>query len=340
MTLALGLGTYFLYALVFVLLLAVLFSALKVLSMVFKLRGKRLFDWNHINGLLFLVFMVAFLAFVFWQFYAWGEQIMLPGGAEHGAEIDQLFMVTTWITMFVFVITHIALFYFAYKYRGRKDREALFYPENNKLEIVWTIIPAIVLTCLITYGFILWTDLTQEPPAEEDATVIELYAYQFGWKARYPGPDEKLGTFDYTKIQGANDLGLVASDVNGKDDKRATEIWLPKGKPVLFKFRAQDVIHSAYMPHFRAQMNVVPGMPTQFYFTPDKTTEEIRKVRNEYDFDYLLFCNKICGENHFNMKMKIKVVDDAAYAAWLKNLKDYWPKPEGEKIAAVTNTNN
>ena len=134
-------------------------------------------------------------------------------------------------------------------------------------------------------------------------------------------------------------MGVDMSDPNSKDDKQVTELYLPKGKKVLFKFRSQDVLHSAYMPHFRAQMNCVPGMVTQFAFTPKYTTEEMRrnpevmaktkginKIRSAkgeelYEFDYLLLCNKICGASHYNMQMKITVVEEQDYNKWLSEQK-------------------
>jgi heme/copper-type cytochrome/quinol oxidase subunit 2 len=102
------------------------------------------------------------------------------------------------------------------------------------------------------------------------------------------------------------------------DDRVTTEIVLIKNKPYMFRFRARDVIHSAYMPEFRAQMNCVPGMSTVFPFTPIKTTEEARKAKGNDKFDYYLYCNKICGAAHYNMKIKITVVgSEAEYKTWL-----------------------
>ena len=143
----------------------------------------------------------------------------------------------------------------------------------------------------------------------------------------------------------ANTMGVDMGDPNAEDDKTANEIHIPKGKKVLFKMRSQDVLHSAYMPHFRAQMNCVPGMVTQFAFVPTLTTEEYRAIPkivdkvthinslrakksieliangkvalDPYEFDYLLLCNKICGSSHYNMQMKIVVDTPEDYKAWL-----------------------
>ncbi len=126
-------------------------------------------------------------------------------------------------------------------------------------------------------------------------------------------------------------LGLDEADTYGADDIIVKELHLPVGRKVNFKMRSQDVLHSAYMPHFRAQMNCVPGMTTEFSFTPIYTTEEMRQnpdvadkvkrtniiraeksaatgeVIDPWEFDYVLLCNKICGKSHYNMQMKIIV---------------------------------
>jgi cytochrome c oxidase subunit 2 len=267
--------------------------------------------------------------------------------SEHGPEIDRLMIISMAVIFVVQTITQFLLHYFAYKYKGEKGKKALFYADNDKLEFIWTIIPVIVLAGLIMYGLFTWNDI-MIIDEEEDPLVIELYAQQFNWKARYAGQDNVLGEANVRLINldNANILGLDESDPNAQDDIITTELHLPVGRPILFKMRSQDVLHSAYMPHFRAQMNCVPGMITQFAFTPAITTEEMRlnpeiydkvsninKIRNKkskklqakgeepldrYEFDYLLLCNKICGKSHYNMQMKIIVETQDDYNAWLK----------------------
>jgi len=248
------------------------------------------------------------------------------------------------LIFFVGIFTQWLLHYFAFVYRGSKEKKALFYAENHKLEFIWTIIPVIVLAGLIIYGLFTWSDIMSFDD-NDDPLVIELYAYQFDWRARYAGDDNALGEANVRLIEGVNQLGVDISDPNAQDDKVVNELHLPIGRKVLFKMRSQDVLHSAYMPHFRAQMNCVPGMVTQFAFTPNITTEDMRleddvitKVDNineirtkknidliasgeeeleMYEFDFLLLCNKICGINHFNMQMKIIVETEEEYNAWI-----------------------
>ena len=306
---------------------------------------------NSVNGYL----MLAFLGFIYLitiiSFALWGDLPLVSNSAsEHGPEIDRLMIISMVVIFIVQTITQFLLHYFAFKYKGEKGRKALFYADNDKLEFIWTIIPVITLAGLIMYGLFTWNDI-MNIDEEEDPIVVELYAQQFNWKARYAGEDNVLGKANVRLINldNANILGLDESDPNAQDDIITTELHLPVGKPILFKMRSQDVLHSAYMPHFRAQMNCVPGMITQFAFTPTVTTEEMRlnpeiyekvrninKIRNEnskklqakgeepldrYEFDYLLLCNKICGKSHYNMQMKIIVETEEEYNAWLQEQK-------------------
>lgn len=308
---------------------------------------------NTINGYL----MMGFLAFIYIItiicFVKWGDLPLLSNSAsEHGQGIDNLMIISLVIIFFVQTVTQFLLHYFAFKYKGEKGKKALFFADNNKLEFIWTIIPVIVLAGLIIYGLNTWINIMGVDESE-DPLVVELYAQQFNWTARYAGQDNTLGKANVRliDIDRANVLGVDESDPYAEDDIITKELHLPVGKPVLFKMRSQDVLHSAYMPHFRAQMNCVPGMVTQFGFTPTVTTEEMRqnpdiveKVANinririeksedlvakgesaldRYEFDYLLLCNKICGKSHYNMQMKIVVETQEEYEAWLKEQKTF-----------------
>jgi cytochrome c oxidase subunit 2 len=273
----------------------------------------------------------------------------LPEAAsEHGGDYDQLMWISFALIFFVQTITQALLYYFSYKYRGEKGKKALFYADNDKLEMIWTIIPVITLAGLILYGLYTWTDIMTVEENDE-ALVVELYAQQFNWKARYAGDDGVLGDANVRFLQdfgGKNLVGIDATDPNGFDDVVVQELHLPVGREVIFKMRSQDVLHSAFMPHFRAQMNCVPGMITEFAYTPKTTTQAMRqnpemvakvkkinKIRVEkskdlvasgdtaldpYEFDYLLLCNKVCGASHYNMQMKIIVESQKEYNQWME----------------------
>jgi len=271
-------------------------------------------DDNNKNGILFLIIGFGFLSFVIWQMITWDHLLLPPASSVHGAEIDTLMKVSMALILVVFFALSPMLFYFAYKYRGRKGNKAYFFAHNNKLEVAWTVIPTIVLTALIVYGLRTW-DRAMNPDISK-ATVIEVYSKQFDWTARYSGSDNILGDANYKLVEGRNTLGVDINDKNAADDIVVREVHLPVNKPVLLKFRSRDVIHSAYLPHFRVQMNCVPGLSTQFAFTPTKTTAEMKEDEGE-EFEYVLLCNKICGSAHFNMQMKFIVESEADYNKWL-----------------------
>ncbi|WP_395061427.1 cytochrome c oxidase subunit II [Flavobacterium sp.] len=302
---------------------------------------------NKVNGYL----MFAFLGFIYiitiFCFINYGKFPLMSNAASvHGKDVDQLMWISMLLIFVVQTITQALLHYFAYKYSGKKGQVASYFSDNNKLEFIWSSIPAIVLAVLIFFGLYSWTDIMFVNEKEEKPIVIEIYAQQFKWTARYSGEDNVLGKANVRLIEGVNTLGVDLSDPNAQDDIVTDELHLPKGKKVVFKIRSQDVLHSMYMPHFRAQMNCVPGMVTQFAFTPSMTTTQMRetkemtekvaninRIREEkskilvadgktaldpYTFDFLLLCNKICGASHYNMQMKIVVDTPDEYKSWLK----------------------
>ena len=299
---------------------------------------------NNIQGYIMFGFLAFIYIFTIYGLLKWGHLALHTPASEHGILVDSL-MNITWVLIFaVQVITQGLLYWFSFKNRGNKDRKALFFADSNKLEAIWSIIPSVVLAVLILYGLYAWNNI-MFVDKDEDVIEIELYAQQFKWTARYAGQDNTLGKANVRLIEGVNTLGVDMSDPNAQDDIVVTELHIPKGKKIHFKMRSQDVLHSAYMPHFRAQMNCVPGMVTEFAFIPTYTTAEYRelpfmveKVSNinkiravksaelvakggtaldPYTFDYLLLCNKICGASHYNMQMKVVVDSPADYKKWL-----------------------
>ena len=310
---------------------------------------------NKYNGYLLFAFLVFIYGITIFSFSKYGKMVLPMPASEHGVDYDRLMWISFAIIFIVQTITQFLLHYFGYKYRGEKGKKALFYADNDKLELIWTIIPVITLAALILYGLYSWTNI-MDINDEGDPLVVELYAKQFNWTARYGGEDNVLGDASarLIDIDKANILGIDESDPNAVDDIIVKELHLPVGRKVNFYMRSQDVLHSAYMPHFRAQMNCVPGMVTQFSFTPTITTEEMRlqpeiidkvkrtnKIRAEraaageensdpWEFDYVLLCNKICGKSHYNMQMKIIVESEEDFQKWLDSQKTF-----GETVIAV-----
>ena len=424
---------------------------------------------TRLNGGLFVAFMLAFYVSFIWLIVRYGDYNP-PAASAHGVAYDTLMNFNLYIIIAVFFLVNTVLFVFANKYRQEAGRKAKFFAHDNRLELIWTVIPSIVLAVIIIYGLRTWNEMTGE--ASEDALRVELYSKQFDWTARYAGADGEFGLSNFNLITIPNNpLGIVTSDgvesaladiegqietleselahergrllaqidevknqlhadhhhahghedhadhgdhddhgmsaerqamlearlhelehmlegenvvvlsdaaVEAKEDKvhrlkrhrqRIMEVqpfdyeggvaaWeagaddkivkgefhLPVGREVEFVFRSADVIHSAYMPHFRAQMNTVPGVPTRFKMTPTITTDSMRTVLDDPDFDYVLLCNKVCGAAHFNMQMKVIIESEQEYNAWLESqeefLADKEVATESDARAEATDLNN
>ncbi|NNC85020.1 MAG: cytochrome c oxidase subunit II [Bacteroidia bacterium] len=313
----------------------VLVRLMSVLQLANKLTGNEEGDVtdkeNNTNAILMMVFLVVGMVFVIYTTWKY-DQFTLPiSASEHGTIVDNLMTINWYILGIVFFLTQIALFYFAFKFKYNKNRRADYYAHNDKLEILWTIIPAIVLAFLVITGLRAWGNIMDIETQE--GTIIEVYGKQFDWTVRYAGPDNILGKSDVEFISSDNPLGVDPSDPNGKDDRIARELYLPKGELINFEFRSQDVIHSAYMPHFRAQMNCVPGMTTRFNMTPTMSTADMKKETGNDDFRYILLCNKICGVAHYNMKMELVVEEKVDFFVWLGGQELVFPKKTEENAA-------
>lgn len=316
---------------------------------------------NNTQGYIMFAFLAFIYIFTIYGLLKWGPLTLGTPASEHGSVIDNLFNISLLLIFFVQTITQFLLYFFSFKYRGRKDQKALYFADNNKLELIWSVIPAIVLAGLILYGLFAWTEIMFVNEKTENVMIVELYGQQFNWTARYSGHDNVLGKANVRYIDGINSCGADPSDPYSQDDIVVKELHLPKGQKILFKMRSQDVLHSAYMPHFRAQMNCVPGMVTQFAYKPIYTTDEMRedekivaKVRNinkiredkskllvadgktaldPYEFDYLLLCNKVCGASHYNMQMKIIVDTPEDFKKWVKTQSTFAKSLKEEKAA-------
>jgi cytochrome c oxidase subunit II len=280
-------------------------------------------EGNGWNATLFLVFLVLFFVGFIWS-YLDAEQYFLPTASSiHGRRTDDLFWFSMGILTLAFFVVNFLIFYFSWKYQYKAGKKATFYPENHKLELIWTVVPAVVMALLVFTGWRAWSDITSEAP--QDAEVFEIMGKQFGWYIRYPGVDNnQLGNYNYKLIDATNEMGIDLSDENAFDDFVSTsELHVPVNKPVLLKIRARDVLHSVFIPHMRVKMDAVPGMPTKFWFVPDKTTAQMRSELTNPNFDYEIACTEICGRGHFAMKLRLIVEDEASYRKWCAEQKTF-----------------
>lgn len=341
---------------VIVLLFVVVVLIARTSELTAHLRGeyKDTSNISKVNGILMISFLVLFFVGIAYCLKLF-LPIMLPKAASvHGEKTDGLFNLTMIFLAIVFVLTQTALFYFAYRYNESKTSEAYFYAHNNKLELVWTVIPAIVMAVLVTFGLVEWYKIFDVNSRDtKNMMVIEATAKQFNWIIRYPGKDGKLGERHYDKklISLENELGIDwVNDKNSQDDFMPDKIYLVKNKPVLMKLGALDVLHSFFLPHFRVKMDCVPGLPTQFYFVPTMTTVEMQQYLRTQPwwqtnnpetgeprwktFKYELACAELCGASHYGMQKEVVVVTQAEYDEWLNKQGSFYESVVKPKLAA------
>jgi cytochrome c oxidase subunit 2 len=328
----------------FILIILVLASVLifqisKASEYVSVLKGeeKSFKQSNRINAFLFILFMVLGLAGAWWCNELLYDRTLLaqPAASDHGEKIDFMLWLTIIVTGIVFLLTQVLLFWFAFKYQYSEKRTSYFFPHNNKLELLWTVVPAIFLTILVGFGLFYWFKITGDAP--KDAQIVEITGKQFNWMMRYPGKDNVLGRKNYrlTDASSGNALGVDWEDGASHDDIEASEMHLVVGKPVQLVINAQDVIHDVGLVHFRLKMDAVPGIPTTLWFTPKYTTEQMKKITGNKDFVYEISCDQMCGSGHYSMRGVIVVETQEEYDAWMASKKpQYVTVQEGAAPAA------
>ncbi|KKX47588.1 MULTISPECIES: cytochrome c oxidase subunit II [Sphingobacterium] len=290
---------------------------------------------NSFQAWLLFIFLFVFLGGVYYSFSHYGGMSWRDAVTEHGTKIDTMFIITTVITTFVLIITHILLLTFTFIYRMKKNGKAYYLPHNNTIEKIWTIVPAVVLTVLVLFGFFTWRSITNVPEdLQKSALQIEVLGEQFAWHVRYPGLDGQIGKRNYKLTTPTNPYGIDFNDKTSWDDIQGADIVIPVNKSVRFHIISKDIIHSFYIPDFRVQINAVPGMTNYFQFTPTVTTEEMRERMNDPKYDFVMLCNKICGQGHYNMQKKVIVVSEAEYKTWLATQNKYFTEDLQKEFAA------
>lgn len=328
--------TMLISSLIVIAIAIVIIQISKMVELVSILKGEEKVreESTNILGYMLIGFLVTSFIYFWWVNDDLKKFILPEASSAHGKYIDNMFGWTLFFTGIIFILTQALLFWFAFKYRYNKNRKGYFFPDHHKLELWWTIIPAIVLITLTIMGVNRWVHVMVPQPKDIITITVEATGMQFNWMLRYPGSDGMLGQKNYKLINETNQLGIdfenkLGTDFKGKinpslDDIIVNELHLPVGKNVLVKINSRDVIHSFYLPHFRVKMDAVPGIPTQFWFTPIKTTEQMRKELNNPDFNYELACAEICGKGHFSMKKIVVVESEEDYNKWLSTQKSYY----------------
>jgi cytochrome c oxidase subunit 2 len=226
-----------------------------------------------------------------------------PTIAEHGPRIDSQFTLTIIVVGVAFTAAQVGLGWMVWKYRDTADQARATYSHgNNRLEIVWTIVTAVVFIGLAIMGQSVWASmhLTAAPPG---AYQIEVVAQQFQWNFHYAGKDNVFGRTDPTLIDDSslNFIGLDETDPNAKDDSVVSTMAIPVNRPVELILRSKDVTHSFWVPQLRFKQDLVPGMAIHVHFTATKVGK------------YELACSQLCGQLHYKMKSYMLVLPESEF---------------------------
>jgi cytochrome c oxidase subunit 2 len=200
-----------------------------------------------------------------------------------GGKIDSLFYLILWITGVIFILVEVLLLFFLFRYRHREGRPAHYTHGSNRLEVIWTIVPAVICVVLALLSRRSWAEIKQNMP--QGAMNIEVTAEQFAWNIRYPGPDGKLDTAD--------------------DVVTLNQLHFPVGRPLIVTLHSKDVIHSFFLPEFRVKQDAVPGMTTRIWL-------EATRVGN-----WEIVCAELCGLGHYRMKGFVTVETPEEFERWL-----------------------
>lgn len=320
---------FFLIAIV-VMIFLLIFQIAKASEYVSILKGedKSRKQTNRINGFLMIAFLIFGLIGAWWCNDLYYGKTLFPQGAAslEGENIDTMMWITIIVCGIVFVITQILLFVFSFKYQEKDDRKAYYFTHNNNLELLWTGVPAIVLTVLVVFGLKYWFKFTSDAP--KDSQIVEVTGHQFGWEFRYPGKDNVLGKKNYKLTDGShnNSLGVDWTDAASHDDIHAQIMHIVVNKPVKLVINAQDVIHDVGLSHFRMKMDAVPGIPTTLWFTPKYTTEQMKVRTGNANFVYELSCDQMCGKGHYSMRGVIIVENQDDFDKWIVSQKPEYLK--------------
>jgi cytochrome c oxidase subunit II len=346
--------TFLIILMCLILFVVVVVQIGKVTELSGQLRGaeEAQIDTNKINGALGLGFLGLFMVLTLWSMYHYSGMFLGYGvnvpASEHGASIDFMFNVTLIVTLPVFVLCHVLLFWYAWKFRGRPGHKAVFWHHNTQLEIVWMGIPALAMAFLVIQGITTWNNAMSDIPEGavpgKDFIEIEMTGQQFGWVIRYPGADNVLGEKYFTYINKTdNPLGQKWEDKRNHDDflLESGVFKLPVNKKIRIRITSKDVLHSVYLPQFRVKMDAVPGMPTYFVFTPTITSDSMKQIlrtdpayqvpshadatKTRWEaFTYELACAELCGKGHYSMRRELQIVSQEEYDKWLKEQKSHY----------------
>ncbi len=240
--------------------------------------------------------------------------------SQHGAALDHATAVVHWIMLALLVGWGAFFLYCLFRFGKRRNPKADYVGVTSKTS-TWLEVAVAVAEAFLLVGisFPLWADRVEEFPPRSESTVVHVVGEQFAWNIHYPGPDGAFGRQDVKLIDvAANPLGLDRTDPAAKDDvTTVNQLYLPAGKPVLVELSSKDVIHSFALQEMRVKQDAIPGLTIPVWFTPDVTTEEMRKRTGNPEFNYEISCAQLCGLGHYRMRGFLTIETPESFQKWM-----------------------
>ena len=270
-------------------------------------------------GFIFLAVIVGSILFHVFTPWWWTDI------ASNWGAMDDTIVLTFWIGGGVFIAVCLFMIYCVFKFSYKEGSKVEYKTEDNKLEIILTVVTTLGVAALLAPGLIVWNQYINAP---SNAINFEVMARQWGWQYRLPGEDGKLGTSNMVNINDQNPFGINLDDQNGRDDIliQSDELHLKTNRPVKILLRSTDVLHNFYVPQFRAKMDAVPGLITYYWFEPNK------------EGDYEVLCAEYCGIGHYAMRAKVVVDNEENYEKWLEQqetFSDFIATLNGKEIKKI-----
>jgi cytochrome c oxidase subunit 2 len=244
------------------------------------------------------------LTFAGFAFRDW----MPPAASKHAAGMDGMINYLFITTGAIFVIGHVVLIRFIWKFSRGKDTQSPV--TSARTERRWSIAPVVVMALVsevgvLVIGLPVWDEIYGEVP--EDALVVDVAARQFEWLIRYPGPDGEFGRTEPAEIDGGNNpMGLAPSDGSGADDIVGRNVLrLPVDRMAYLRLRSHDVLHSFSVAAFRVKQDIIPGLIGSTQFVPTLVGT------------YEIGCAELCGLAHYRMRGTVEVMSQPDFDAWL-----------------------
>lgn len=264
-------------------------------------------DHGMVTRLVTTGLMILLLVFGVWSFVGYEGFLLGPSPSNYdwwwpqeistfGQDIDYLFRLIAFMVLIMFVVTMGALILFVWRYSARRTDKGMFSHGSHRMEMIWTAIPAVMLLAVAFSQMGVFANIKFPGAVRDEKVFAEIFASQFDWRYRYPGPDERFGTAD--------------------DVETHWELVVPADEKLVLNLRSRDVLHSFFVPMLRVKQDAVPGMTIPIWFEVDGE-EHAAAFAGQEDTSFDVICTELCGWGHYKMSGRVRVLSRPDFDAWM-----------------------